>query len=181
MWGKTFRLHVGMASTQGDMAILHTLLRQQDPRASPSSYILLIQMQSLFVQPHMPPTWKPWQPKVVSAINEYILNLDRRHPKLRWIAISHVSRAIILHYKVFNHYLHVQTLNQEQVVFCSISVILLNHITLLLSLTFFLPSGLYSWLQLNIYLCQTRKLPLYIQIIYYNICEEINHIIHYLT
>ena len=68
MWGKTFRLHVGMASTREDMAILHTLLRQQDPRNSPSSYILLIQMQSLFVQPHMPPTWKPWQPKEVPAI-----------------------------------------------------------------------------------------------------------------
>ena len=150
--GKTCRFYAVMVSTRGDMAILHIglLLHQQDPRDSPSSHISLIQMQSLFVQPHMPPTWKPWQPKKVPAINEYIPNLDCRHYKLRGIAGSHVSSAIILLYTVFNHYVHVQNLHQEQVVFCSVSFLLLNYITLLLSLPFFLPSGLYSLLQLDI-------------------------------
>ena len=64
-----------MASTQGGMAILHTLHRQVDHRDSPSSYMLLIQSQSLSVQPHMSPAWKPWQPKEVPAINEYIPQL----------------------------------------------------------------------------------------------------------
>ena len=152
MWGKTYRFYVVMASTRGDMAILHTLLHQQDPRVSLSSHIWLIQIQSLFVQPHMPPTWKPWQPKKVPAINKYIPNLDCRHYKLRWIARSYVSSAIILHYTiVFIHYVHVQNEHQEQVLlFCSVSLLLLNYIPLLISLTSFLPSELYSWLQLNI-------------------------------
>ena len=58
-WGKTCRFHEVMASTQGDMAILHTLYRQEDRRDSPSSHILLIQIQLLSVQPHMPPAWRP--------------------------------------------------------------------------------------------------------------------------
>ena len=76
MWGKTCRFHVVVASTQGDMAILRTLHRQEDPRDSTSSHNLLIQIQLLSVQPHMPPTWKPWQPIEVPAINECILQLN---------------------------------------------------------------------------------------------------------